>query len=168
MMMVMTNYRSIRDFLTALLTGCGFARKGSVFQRQFGEVVHIIELQKYSFKVNGHDCFTLRIGVVIPKLFQKAFKKDVTPEACEGIINFYVDELMGNFDKKKMVKKDWTLDEQFDLSELKGCIQDHVIPFFRSVYDLESVLHFIQSTNFFTKNFPATTMQLEELKKEIN
>lgn len=164
----MINYTYIRNLLQSMLTPHGFKKSGAGFYKVVGDVIQVVELQKYTFEVDGHKILNIRLGIVVPHLFQKAFKMEPDLGAHDGIINFYVDELMRNFEKKKGASKFWAIDDSFDAEDFKKSILDHVLPFFEKVHDLDSVIHFIETTDFLSKKFPATTMQLEELKKEMS
>jgi len=164
----MINYTYIKNFLQSILTPHGFKRKGSVFHKEVGDITQVVELQKYTFEMDGHKVLTIRIGIVVPDLYLKAFKKEPSLLAGEGIIDFYIGELISNFETRKIVNKYWTIDDTFDAADFQKGILDHVLPFFEKIHDLDSAIAFIQSTTFLAKKFPATTMQLEELKKEID
>lgn len=98
----MINYTYIRNFLQSMLSAHGFKRSGSAFYKNVGSIVQVVELQKHTFEVDGHKILSVLIAIIVPDLYRKAFKREPTLVAGEGIIDFYIDELMLNLKRKKV------------------------------------------------------------------
>lgn len=110
--------------------------------------MQVIELEKHTFEMEGHKILSVRIGILVPHLYRKAFRKEPTPYACEGIIDFYIDELIGNFERKKGVSKYWAIDDSFDAADFQKSILNNVLPFFEKVHDL-AVPHLLDRKKVF-------------------
>jgi len=160
----MLDYKVLMKFIEDSLVSVFFKKNKLSFIRKVNNIIQILEVQKYTFKIEGHDAFTINIGLVLPDTFQKVFGKNVTPSVSEGVIYFNLGELLNNFNGR-VINKHWVLkDEQKLTLELQSLFVEKVIPFFDTMNTPKAIAAFAEQNKIISKSTTSVKMQLDELK----
>lgn len=160
----MLDYKLIVKFIEELLVSFKFKKNKSSFIKEINDVLQILEIQKYTFKIDGQSAFTIKIGLVVPNTFQKVFGTTVTPSVSKGVIYFNVGELLNDFNGR-VINKHWVLNGETKLKlELESLFTEKVIPFFNSIDTPKAILAFAEQNKIVSKSTSAVKRQLEELK----
>jgi|GEM_PF-2767601 len=162
----MLDYKVLMKLIEELLISVFFKKNKLSFIREVNDIIQILEVQKYTFKIEGQTAFTINIGLVLPNTFQKVFGKTVTPSVSEGVIYFNLGELLNDFNGR-VINKHWVLKDEGKLkSELKSIFAEKVVPFFNSIDTPDAIISFVEEKKIISKSTSSVKMQLDELKHQ--
>ena len=159
----MLDYKVLMNFIEDLLLSHFFRKSKLSFIREVNDIVQILEVQKYTFKIEGHSLFTINVGLIIPNTFLKVFGRATTPSVSEGVVYFNIGELINDFNGR-VINKHWVLkDEETLKSELKDIFVEKVMPFFDSINTPHTIVGFVKQNKIVSKSTNSVKMQLDSI-----
>lgn len=158
--------KDLENIFDDIVSPFSFEKKGLTYFKKAKHFIQIIEIQKYSFKIENNIAFTINVGIIAPQIFQKSFGQNHTFSSAEGIIHFNIGELISNFDGR-IINKYWLLSNQALLSsELKEIIKVDILPFLNSIENNNDAIKYISKNNILSKSIGGTKTQIDALLRD--
>ncbi len=159
----MLDYKVLMNFIEDLFLSYSFKKSKVSFVRKVNDIVQILEVQKYTFKIEGNNVFTINMGIIIPDTFLKVFGRATTPSVSEGVVYFNIGELINDFNGR-VINKHWVLKDEDTLkSELKDVFEEKVMPFFDSINTPHAIVEFVKHNKIVSKSTNSIKMQLDSI-----
>ncbi len=143
----------IRLYISPLLKRQGFRKKGNIWNRDVGGIIHVIDIQSTMRRADGSESFTINIGVFINELWQlfwaKGAPKFIKEENCYP--RFRLGFLLSEFDTKSRDKW-WNINSQDQIEsigkELEVAFIEECLPFLNRIVSECDALEVSINTNF--------------------
>lgn len=151
----------IKVTMTPLLKKVGFKKKGRCWNKQVGDLVHVIQLQVSRYNTADDGSFTLNIGVFHSQVFSIIWDK--YPPRHVPIENCIFSVRVGFIDAAQQNSNDvydiwWSIDSKTNmealLEEIDVSISEKILPFLSRLSDAASVLECIERTNRYRNEMP--------------
>lgn len=128
----------------------------------------ILEPQKFSFKIERKECFTLNIGIYIPAIYKLIFTEPKDLIAANGIVDSRMDEIIRITTTKRLTNY-YVYDDLENLKiDLYQDFRDHIFPFFSQMKTLSDIHDFVETHNLLCNKIGIVPLQRAILKLLLN
>lgn len=134
----------VGQHVSPTLRNKGFRKKGLVWNRNLGDIVHVLDIQPSRWNTKDEKSFTINVGVLYKPAWSICWGK-----ACPEVIKahdcfpeFRIGQLLANL-APKALDKWWTLKSEDDVEvvgeELQDVISEKCLPFLESCASLRQI-----------------------------
>lgn len=161
--------KNVRELMGTFMKDHGFIQEGKSFVKREGDVLKIVELQKYSFKLDGVTAFTINVGLFVDESYQAVFGLTPKQPTCANAILFCnIGEILSGF-KGRVINKSWKYENVEALQEeIQLIIKNSVYSFLLSFNDPCSIYRFLSTKSIVSKSTYSVQMQMEHLREKCS